>query len=606
MTLCCVDKLQSVVKPLLHNLYLETDQDWLDSILNDDISRAKDLLSKHHNKKDILLNGNFDNKLTTEYLKTEDLVMYYVAHKPLCLASANGSQRVLEFLLGEGVNPLDTIDHGGFNIIHCLLASVFFRPGQQHILNSTYNLITNVLPEKSLKELLLQESNDGLRPLEMASKLGLTWIVKYILQTKGVYVKKIENHGPMLCYWIDITDYETLNRGHRRDKSPIKLLVELDETDLERVGTKELFEWSVLKTWTKGKMSYNKPFVIMWMLFRIVLILMIYVVDGLKDAENMINKAKAVGSNTQNSSISSSNITLGMFSQSMQLSPCWEGLNMFIYIISIRPQISSILSYAICVACSVNIVIMIKERTLLLFKRYNSNSGTVVDSFKQIRRPIITSYNFIDFLFSLISIVYVMIDNNMIIYAILNFTIIWYSLYFAQILPNSGYFVVMLKKSIMYDALPFFCVFLLCLIPFGYGFAKLSTVTGTCDVFVSNDLLSFIYNSFTVFLNTVNFNNALDKLPVLDQVALFALHMTFVMYLNIVLVNLLIAMLSNTIAVMAQNKNIIMCLQRQSVLLSVESYASKLFKCYYQRKQKCIFVVENERIYIIETCYRHT
>ena len=116
------------------------------------------------------------------------------------MAVAFGATDVLTVFIRHGCDVL-TVDSCGRNVIHCLIYSSFMRKDCSYEMSNMYKIIQQNVPVDSIKDLLKQEDNDGLRPLEYALHTSLTW-------------------------WIDITDYE--RNGDRRFRSPLLLFAMYD------------------------------------------------------------------------------------------------------------------------------------------------------------------------------------------------------------------------------------------------------------------------------------------------------------------------------------------------------------------------------------------
>ncbi len=67
-----------------------------------------------------------------------------------------------------------------------LCASVF--PEQEDELVQSYVACTEIFNQEELSMLLRSEDNEGLRPLELAAKLGCCRLVKALMETRGVRI----------------------------------------------------------------------------------------------------------------------------------------------------------------------------------------------------------------------------------------------------------------------------------------------------------------------------------------------------------------------------------------------------------------------------------
>ena len=224
------------IMPLSTTLPFGLYQEFYHAIVTDD-----DVFVNNQIQKDWeVVNGRFDysspedQELSKSIRKRGDLQPHY----PLTLAVSKGSIKVMRILLEQKAD-IRIKESDGYNIIHILLVAASKGIPDDPKLLETYDIIEN---DKAISDLLLEESDDGLRPLEMAACLGLMTFTKRIMNTPGVYLAKTLIKGDVVYKWFDVTDYEKLGWKSRRDRSPLFFLRQIDIQDVEKKETVEIFK----------------------------------------------------------------------------------------------------------------------------------------------------------------------------------------------------------------------------------------------------------------------------------------------------------------------------------------------------------------------------
>ena len=197
------------------------------ALRENDVRKLYQMLSKANPvEKDAMLNGVFDfgrdsfiSPLTLARLS-----------KPLFIATVFASIDAMELLLNEGADIFqENITNG--NILHSLVAGSSIDEGDtlQDRAVLIYKKLVSILDPSQMRKLLMHENSHGLRPMELAVNLGCLCLYECMQLTPGVYVTKTLDKGVLKEEWIDVTEYETYEPGHRRVKSPIFLFSFLDK-----------------------------------------------------------------------------------------------------------------------------------------------------------------------------------------------------------------------------------------------------------------------------------------------------------------------------------------------------------------------------------------
>ena len=171
----------------------------------------------------------------------------------------------------------------------------------------------------------------------------------------------------------------------------------------------------------------------------------------------------------------------------------------------------------------------------------------------------------------------------------------WSLLYFVQLLPSIGYFVVAIQQMVrqMFNFGVVYSIFF-----FAAGHAFFVTVNTserqTCSGEFSN-VLQGIYSTFAIMLNLVN----PAQLGLRHPGWIYVLHVSYIVIVAILLINFLIAIMSSALSEVALQQPIIERLQRLSVAIAIESRIDRLVAPYYRAMQRRHFVYEGDRIYIV-------
>ena len=199
---------------------------------------------------------------------------------PVALAAVKGASKALKVLLLQ--NPRqDQVDHAGNNAIHSIIQYANQYPEQEKSMIEMYELIVSLLPRENLKEMLHQENSAGLRAIEFAAQHGKGSFVLAIMNTTDVYLLKKETHGLLTYKWYDIDDYESLESGSRNHYSPLLLMSYIDEAAARQASFDEFMDFSAIQSWFNKKIYLNLPIIIMWCMVRICFVsfTMIFTLD---------------------------------------------------------------------------------------------------------------------------------------------------------------------------------------------------------------------------------------------------------------------------------------------------------------------------------------
>jgi hypothetical protein len=149
---------------------------------------------------------------------------------------------------------------------------------------------------------------------------------------------------------------------------------------------------------------------------------------------------------------------------------------------------------------------------------------------------------------------------------------VWSLLYFVQVVPGLGVFIIIIMHMLG-DLASFLFVFLVFLFPFSHIFLVFLKSGGVppCYEAFSNYMSSF-YSTFQVMLNTLSLQNY----EVEPNGMLMILHFTFYFVVAVLLINFLIALFSDTVSRIMVNQDIYFTLEKTAILNIVQSRVSIL------------------------------
>ena len=479
-------------------------------------------------------------------------------------------------MLGYSVNVC-LFEPNGNNVIHELARIASISKNCEVGMTETYGRLLQLLSASTFEKLLLTENKGHLRPLELASKVLTLRLYNAILQTPGIYLAKVEKHGPLIHKWYDLTEYESFGAGTRRDFSPINFLLELSESNIYSDECRALLSQAPTRQWVDAKMQISRPFLFGWFFIRISYLGAYLLFE---------NSEFTTTHHNSNSTI------LGCGNAVFDL-PTWARMAATIYVFML-----SLLILLVDVFEAANFLLhngrwrlwraegIIRGRkaglhysfyrvSLLLFVAM-AMFGSTAWLFPVLKIPLMGEFTRIG----------------------ASLLMPWTLLYFVQLLPSIGYFTVVIQ-AMLRDMMNFMVVFLIILTPFSYLFHMMINYysdQGCIEKFGS--LPRSFYSTFTIILNMVDFNSFRLQNPGF----VYVLHLLFVFSATLLLVNFLISLMSNSVIEINAHRDVIMLLQRLSIAMVMENRVGRLLKCYYGRRQQMHFVCRDRRMYVIEHC----
>ena len=143
---------------------------------------------------------------------------------------------------------------------------------------------------------------------------------------------------------------------------------------------------------------------------------------------------------------------------------------------------------------------------------------------------------------------------------------VWSLLFFAQLMPVVGVYV-MATQRMLHSLTRFGLIILIFVLPFGFIFPKFISRNhdGTCPEEFDSTISSF-YTSFTIILNMVDFRS----FDAPSKESLWLIHVFYITFVAVLLLNFLIAILSDSFQYIADNLDVVCIIQWLSIMASID------------------------------------
>ena len=573
-------------------LKVEENKEWFEAILSDEKNTVELMLQNcQAEQKEKYLNGYF--KFVKSNLPVKncscalDKSKKFIFSNCWLMAVAFGSGSVVESFIHHGCNVLTTDDNGR-NAIHCLIYMCFMRRDCENEMLKMLRLITKNVSSSVMNDLLLQEDQDGLRPLEYGLHLGVSSVVLQIFMLVGVYTAKKQYHGTSVTWWIDITDYEKC--GDRRYRSPLLLFALYDRANIDDRSFKDLFFSPVTQKWMVAKYKALRVFLLLWFLSRIFFMLLCWVTDATlltMEEEYFRNLKETPINQTQRA--------------------CME--DKFDSFVSKR-AVYVFLMY-LFIHCVVQLVYDTVEHYTFFFRAdlrwmgytpLGRKTSIVHIFFYRVSQTLLYITVIICFTFRLLRLHldYELPPNFDAFAALLiTFWLSWSILQFLQLLPGVGHFAVALQR-LLANLLSCIVVFVFFTFVFADMFFRIVNENhGECVKEFDLRSGTYVYSTFLVLIHMFDFRT----IEAQDRVTLYIIHIIYVFMASIMLINFLIALFSSTVTWVNGHKDLILNVQRLSMFSILEHRLSyiNLTNRYFRKYQSRFFVEENGKLYLLTT-----
>jgi hypothetical protein len=198
---------------------------------------------------------------------------------PIFLAAVHGDAEIVDLLCDNGAS-IYSKDIEGDNVIHALIWIAAFKSEKEKDLCVMFEkLMTLAGTEEKKKSLLIVEDIDGLRPIELASKLGMFLFILHIMETEGVY-KSVSTVSPIARkVTYDVSEYEYLGPKSRALLSPLFFLRQMTDEEMGKEGAVEIFKHPAMTKWIDWKLSRSYKMVVIAFLMLFANALAIFLLD---------------------------------------------------------------------------------------------------------------------------------------------------------------------------------------------------------------------------------------------------------------------------------------------------------------------------------------
>ena len=536
---------------------------WFEMLERNDLESAREIVgSADPKEKDLLLNGEF---VSDDHYFCGRTVKPTPCHvkTPLAVAACGRSGELIEYLLSSGSDPAKITSVG--NIIHILIHTDYLR---QEDFTDVFDTIAKNVSHEQMKTMLFQEDKNGLRPLELAARLSAFGIFERIFNMKGVYRFPKWRDGQHIFTCFDVTDYETFPRSKRR-QSPLLLISETDPDCAKKQQTRKLLFSNVMKQWIRYKYLGNMIFIVLWAIFRLAL-----VTTYISTTDD-----NTPGNETDTDSMCENNYDFIVIKTS----------DSFLY----HTLHISICCFLIIFDIFEFLVISAKRRKL--FQQVKTRkSPAITTTFYRISQFLFV----VGFLLVRIGSIIEMrlfVDLCSILTSLLS---LWPILFFVQLVPYVGHFVIIIQRMLFHMA-QFLVVFIVIFFVFSLTFYNMFSVYKSCDVRFAT-LSWSMYSTFQIMLNMIN----IQTVNISDHTAPAILHIIYILFVQILLLNFLIAIMTNTVTDVSEIKDVIEKLTQVDLSRLVERRVTWFAAPYYKWWSRRYLYHENGRIYI--GCYVST
>ena len=580
---------------------------WHRVIYEDKVDFVKECLTQCDAlERKLLLNGRFQY----EQSKTFKDSKHICGRKPSCiyklpvlLGCSFMSHRVLRLFIENGCDILQQ-DIGGNNIFHGIISSAAFYPSKDF--STLYRYIIEELPLLELRTLLYMENDEGYRPLEYAAKMQAFDLVDCILKTRDVYAIRRSTEGVYEHIWYDVTDYEANDTSERLDKSPLLLLTQMTREGINQRGTRRLLRSPLLTSWVDFKKGVNVPIFAIWFFFRVIYHSLVFF-----SARTFTDTFTMLESHAKFDSLAKQlNYTL----DDPQLCNMADALNNNLTNCE-KPAFKAVAckevsSYVITIFVAlVSAVMVVYDIINLITRMVNKFSCTKHKNFPLSGETISTLFyiNIQSLLnlslvlttvllmfryFASKSMSGVIRDVSLFMFISTSLLNIWSLLFFFQILPFIGHFVITIQKMLV-DMINFFAIFLIFLLGFSQAFRNVLNVSGFCGNTGFDDFMEGFYSTFKIMLNMINFSKYVEA----NYMVAF-LHILYVLFVAILLLNFLIALMSSSVMTVNEDRDVLMKLQKLHISLMLEHYMKPFTRFMYDRLRKRYVILAAGRVYI--------
>ena len=542
------------------------DEEWIRAIVTDNDDQVRRIIEEMPNE-----SGSGKNLNNLLHLKSQGKDCYgskkqicatsYSPDTPLCLSAMFNSHKAMEILVEYGADCLQKTSNGN-NMLHILVAfaSINGEEGEERTI-STAEYIKNLVGDELYRQLLQAENDDGLRPLELACHLGTFGLFMYFFETPVLYIIREEDHVLHKIQYFDITEYVS---GPRYLKSPIYGLTYAEEENINSNYLKDACLKDPICSWISIVLHTNLPFIVWWFINRLLYIMLFLACDP------VVQDVCDNNGNCPRGTIFSVNVNLGMYYALLLMSVFMVVGDIidFVHWLSFHPRWLYRKVYGPKTISMHHVFYRLSHFSAVLVAAISS-AVTLGCHYENI-----SPYPAMEIA---------------VVFAVWSF--VWSVLYFIQLLPMVGFYVMSVQRMLK-DFINF--AFLLFVFFFTYtiAFYKLLRTNETVKDF--NKMPQSFYNTFRVMLNMVEFFYPDAEVGF----AVYVVHVSYVFMIAILLLNFLIATMSSSYELVMSNREVLFKMHRLSVSVTVDQRFPRLLAPIRNYLRRSLFVYENDRYYV--------
>ena len=556
-------------------------KEWLAALKDNNVNKATRIFtSASPDFKEFLLNGDveyYDGRKPDDAasLKNANEDMRFCITKPLHAAAIYHSNDVVTFLYSTGIDVFQ-VDDWQNNVFHKLIQAASLDMINENRYEETLVHIRDLLSDVEVKRLLLAENSFSLRPLEFATFHGCMEMMDLILETKGVYLYEETNVGYNIVQYFDFSDYEMFDENipPRFYSSPLVFAMFMETSRIKHYHAYTMLNDHVLRELLHAKIKMNWPFICLWFLFR-VFYTGLFFTAALGDNGPILTTEF---NNTSNSFEFIKTCTSHDIDEGIEL---WYAL--------------STLSAMILIHDLWEYISFRKWLPAGVYAKIRQRNSVAHSSFFS-RTQILTC-------FSMIGITCcqmlrkrnhdIPITLDHIFFALISYGCVWGLLYFFQVLPWMSIYAIAVQRMLK-DFIRFTFIFALFFVVFTLSFRRvLKGNPDACSQHFETPIES-AYSTFLVIINLMDFQCYENA----DKISLYILHIGFVFFVVILLLNFLIAIMAKSFSDVYEQRHVIIQIQRLSLVNSLQLRLAWPLRAIYRKLQTRAFECHGRRLLI--------
>ena len=550
--------------------YCTENSNWLTAVMENDVEAVRSQLA-HSDEETIhlllegwLCDGLFMDCLPRSEVRSQKIMS---VHRLLGHAAVSGSCDVIVELHSAGMDMFQ-MDNKGNNVIHTLIIHANRNQECETMYLDVFNQIALLMTDTAFNRLLTTENSSVVKPLELAIYLQTFRLLNAILTAPGLYLRMQALWGTLTVDYFDVTEYECDATCRPLINSPMFLLSYLRSGRLEDDYTTKVITRGLIRQWLNIRKNVYLPFIIFWAVLRLLCVILAFFPAELSDPP-------------------SPNIRVcGTYIPTPQSAK---------YFAIITLSVLTILALAIDAYDTV------KFNTIDMqwMKAYSPIKGQTLLQY--------SSYRVGEFVYNLCILILCLNKVSLyfwghqlpvypaqVLFANAAIGGVWSLLFFVQLMPVIGTYV-MATLHMLHSLFEFGAIILIFVLPFTFIFPKFISerTDGTCPE-EFNGIISSMYSRFTVLLNMIDFRS----FDAPSKESLWLLHVFYIVFVAILLLNFLIAIFSDSYTMVANHSEIISDIQWLSVMATVEFRIPSCMRFIVNRLKRRYYFCHENRIYV--------